>query len=136
MGRRLPPFAAIKAFEAADASLRARKPMIELDVGGFLCGIRFNNRSLAPLDMPYEHMNRFYQAYREFATVLERDTACIVFRMQPGDLFIVDNRRVLHGRRAFAAGGRRHLQGCYADVDGLESRIRVLARAETAPAEP
>ena len=44
----------------------------------------------------------------------------------PGDLFIVDNRRVLHGRKAFATAGGRHLQGCYADLDGLLSTLAVL----------
>ncbi|WP_422326832.1 TauD/TfdA family dioxygenase, partial [Trebonia sp.] len=32
---------------------------------------------------------------------------------------IFDNTRVLHARTAFAATGERHLQGCYADLDGL-----------------
>ncbi len=49
------------------------------------------------------------------------------FRLAPGDLFIVDNRRVLHGRRGFG-GGRRHLQGTYADADSLTSTLRVLER--------
>jgi gamma-butyrobetaine dioxygenase len=57
---------------------------------------------------------------------LLHDPAFIVgFRLRPGDLFIVDNRRVLHGRRGFA-GGRRHLQGAYADMDSLLSKLRVL----------
>ncbi|MDP9262638.1 MAG: TauD/TfdA family dioxygenase, partial [Actinomycetota bacterium] len=46
-----------------------------------------------------------------------------------GDLFIVDNLRVLHGRTGYAAsGGERHLQGCYADRDGLRSTLAVLSR--------
>jgi [2-(trimethylamino)ethyl]phosphonate dioxygenase len=45
--------------------------------------------------------------------------------LRPGDLFVVDNRRVLHGRRGFGSG-RRHLQGAYADKDGLLSKLRVL----------
>ena len=40
--------------------------------------------------------------------------------------FIVDNRRVLHARKAFASAGERHLQGCYADQDGLLSTLAVL----------
>ena len=40
-----------------------------------------------------------------------------------------DNRRVLHGRAAFAQGsGRRHFQGCYIEREEVESRIRVLER--------
>ena len=34
------------------------------------------------------------------------------FRLDPGDLYIVDNTRVVHGRTEFVAEGNRHLQGC------------------------
>jgi gamma-butyrobetaine dioxygenase len=37
-----------------------------------------------------------------------------------------DNTRILHARTAFTAAGERHLQGCYADLDGLESTLEVL----------
>jgi gamma-butyrobetaine dioxygenase len=41
----------------------------------------------------------------------------------------MDNLRVLHGRTGFAADeGERHLQGCYADRDGLRSTLEVLRR--------
>ena len=35
-----------------------------------------------------------------------------------------------HGRTSFdpGVGGRRHMQGCYADRDSLDSKIRVLAK--------
>jgi alpha-ketoglutarate-dependent taurine dioxygenase len=44
---------------------------------------------------------------------------------KPGDLFIVDNRRIPHGHRGFSSG-RRHLQGAYADADALMSKLGVL----------
>jgi alpha-ketoglutarate-dependent taurine dioxygenase len=56
------------------------------------------------------------------------------FKLDPGDLFIVDNLRMLHGRTAFSGAGQRHLQGCYADTDALRSRLAVLSRASAAPA--
>ncbi|MDX1402138.1 MAG: TauD/TfdA family dioxygenase, partial [Kiloniellales bacterium] len=49
------------------------------------------------------------------------------FKLEPGECFIVDNTRVLHGRRGYSAtGGTRWLQGCYADKDGLLSTLNVL----------
>jgi alpha-ketoglutarate-dependent taurine dioxygenase len=51
------------------------------------------------------------------------------FKLEPGDLFLVDNLRVLHGRTGFSAAGQRHLQGCYADRDSLYSRLAVLNRS-------
>ena len=52
----------------------------------------------------------------------------MTFKAGPGDLFIVDNQRVLHGRKTVGGSGRRHLQGCYADKDSLLSTLRVLER--------
>lgn len=115
-------------FASADAVLEARARMITLDDRGEVAEIRFNNRSIAALDLPVEVMGAFYGAYRRFAEILRRPALEVSFKLAPGELFIVDNRRVLHGRRAIAASGRRHLQGCYADMDGLRSTLAVLER--------
>ena len=45
-----------------------------------------------------------------------------------GDLYIVDNHRVMHGRTGFSSGGARHLQSCYIERDELASRLAVLER--------
>ena len=51
------------------------------------------------------------------------------FRLGPGDCVIFDNTRILHARTAFAdAPADRHLQGCYADLDGFASNLAVLRR--------
>lgn len=52
-----------------------------------------------------------------------------MFHLDPGDVAVFDNLRVLHARTAFAGEGVRRLQGCYADRDALFSRLGVLARA-------
>lgn len=112
---------------SANVRLRARRPMIELNPDGELIGIRFNNRSAAPLvDVPYDRMADYYAAYRHFAAIIERDELAVEFRLEPGTLFIVDNTRVLHGRKAFSGSGSRWLQGCYADKDGLLSTLATL----------
>lgn len=115
-------------FRDGSADLQARAPLIETDDRGLVIAVRYNNRSIAPPDLPFEAMTAWYEAYRAFAGILGRRDLEVGFKLGPGDLFIVDNRRVLHGRKAYggARGGRRHLQGCYADRDALLSRIRVL----------
>ena len=52
-------------------------------------------------------------------------------RLRPGDCAVFDNTRVLHARTGFDRGGRRHLQGCYADLHGVESAVAVGERATT-----
>jgi len=124
------------AYADATAVLRATGPMIGLDPRGRIRQIRFNGRSLAPVRLPAAQAREFYAAYRAFAEVVTGPDAMATARLAPGDCVIFDNTRILHGRTAFADGGgsggrgnaRRHLQGCYADLDGLASTVAVLAR--------
>ena len=116
-------------FSDGEADLATEQPILTLDVRGDVTAIRLNNRSKAPLRIDPALVEDWYAAYRAFARMLEDPAWQIRFKLEPGDLFVVDNRRVLHGRTAFAGTGQRHLQGCYADMDGLRSRLAVLERA-------
>jgi gamma-butyrobetaine dioxygenase len=111
---------------AGGVHLSAKMPTIEMTPEGTLRAVRFNNRSAAPLDLPHAVMADYYRAYRRFAAILERPALEVSFKLAPGELFIVDNTRVLHGRKGYAGSGTRHLQGCYADKDGLLSTLLVL----------
>ena len=117
---------------AGDGStnLRARRPIIELAPDGELTAIRFNNRSLAAVtDVPFARMDAWYAAYRRLSEIVDDPAMQATFRLAPGECFLVDNTRVLHARRAYSGSGRRWLQGCYADKDGLLSRLAVLTAA-------
>ncbi len=107
--------------------LRAKRPMIELGPDGELIAIRFNNRSAAAFrDVPYQAMEAYYAAYRRFAELVEDPEMEVTFKLKPGELFIVDNTRVLHARKSFSGSGKRWLQGCYADKDGLLSTLAAI----------
>lgn len=108
--------------------LHSTRPMIELAPDGELIAVRFNNRSAAPFTrIPFEVMADYYAAYRHFAEIIERPSGEIHFKLDAGQLFIVDNTRIMHSRKGFSAGGQRWLRGCYADKDGLRSTLSVLA---------
>ena len=114
------------------AELRASLPLIQLSPGGRVRGVRFNNRSMRPLRRPYPEVTAFYAAYRRWAELLARPERQLNLRLAPGDCLVVDNTRVLHARTAFsmsAGSPGRHLQGCYADLDGLASTLAVLSRS-------
>jgi gamma-butyrobetaine dioxygenase len=61
-------------------------------------------------------------------TILLRPELTLHFSLEPGDCVVFDNTRLMHSRTGFTATGERHLQGCYADLDGVESTVAVLAR--------
>lgn len=89
---------------SAGIRLRSKRPLIELGPDGELIAIRFNNRSAAAFtDIPYDDMEGFYAAYRRFAERAEDRLMEATFKLRPGELFIVDNTRVLHARRHFPA---------------------------------
>ena len=146
-------FAAATAFRAADpegfdvivrtavpfgyldngADLRACAPLIGLTPRGRIAGVRFNNRSAQALQAPYAEVTAFYGAYRRWPDLLAEPRRQLNLRLGPGDCLIFDNTRILHARTAFtmsADSAGRHLQGCYADLDGLASTLAVLRRTE------
>jgi gamma-butyrobetaine dioxygenase len=112
-----------------DADLEAETPVLSRDVRGDLVAVHYNTRSAQPFRLADELVEPYYGAYQAFGRMLDSPEYRVRLRLEPGDLFIVDNLRVLHGRTAYAPGaGERHLQGCYADRDGLSSRLAVLGR--------
>ena len=116
-----------------ETELRASLPLIQLSPSGRVRGVRFNNRSMRPLRRPYAEVTAFYAAYRRWAELLAQPGRQLTVRLAPGDCLVFDNTRVLHARTAFSMSPRssgRHLQGCYADLDGLASTLAVLTREE------
>ncbi|HEX5298129.1 MAG TPA: TauD/TfdA family dioxygenase [Streptosporangiaceae bacterium] len=116
-----------------ETELRACQPLIELSPRGRVRGVRFNNRSMGPLRGSYAGITAFYAAYRRWAELLAEPGRQLNLRLAPGDCLVFDNTRVLHARTAFslsAGSPGRHLQGCYADLDGLASTLAVLKRKE------
>ncbi len=121
-------------FQDATVDLAADRAMIEVDAREQFRAIYYNDRAIAPLPFRGTVLRNYYAAYRQLAELIDDTDRRVTYRLQPGDLVLFDNTRVLHGRTAFsmeAAGGHsavRHLQGCYVDADGLYSSLAVLSR--------
>jgi len=88
-------------------------PIIKLDVAGEVSDLYFSHKNFG-LNIPFEQMEAFYEAYTAFAGYLKNPAYQYWFRMEPGDCQIVQNFRVLHGRKAFdPSSGPRHLEIAY-----------------------
>lgn len=111
--------------QADGRDLRCQAPIIELDWLDQPRQIRFCNRSMQPLQLPEAIMETYYAAYRRFSELAVRDDLVVRLRLQPGDLLMFDNHRVLHGRSALPAAGERLLQGCFIARDGLFSTLEI-----------
>jgi alpha-ketoglutarate-dependent taurine dioxygenase len=120
-------------YEDRTTSLSNDAPLIEVGYQRDVRAVRFNSRSMQPLRLQpgesIEELAVWHRAYLRFAQLLAEPSLQVRFHLEPGELFLVDNRRVLHGRTAYGTEhGHRHLQGCYADIDGLRSTLAVLDR--------
>ncbi|MEE3325943.1 MAG: TauD/TfdA family dioxygenase [Myxococcota bacterium] len=79
-------------------------------------------------DMDEEEIPVAYRAVRRFHQLACDDRFQIRHRMEEGEVLVLDNRRILHGRDAFPSAGARHFRGCYMDQDEVNSCFRVLER--------
>lgn len=114
-------------FHDPDWDVQWSAPTIALDKRGNLQEIRFHAALTAPLDLDFEDVLPFYRAYRAFTEIVRKPRNILALKLQPGDLLVFNNRRVLHGRAAFNPdSGPRHLQGCYVDNDSVLSKRRTL----------
>ena len=108
---------------------RWSSPLIALDQHGTVSEIRYANFLRGPIDAPTGKMSTIYEALRLFQAMTREERFRIERRLNPGDMWIFDNRRVMHARREFdPQSGARHLQGVYVDRDEVSSKIRVLPR--------
>ena len=116
-------------FRDTDTELVRSSSLIEVDGTGGLQAINFSPRlDYVPLLQPQE-LTAYFKARKALDQLLRSPKYELRFLLNSGDLMMMDNRRLLHGRTAFdPREGLRHLQGCYIDVDGPRSEYRVLRR--------
>jgi gamma-butyrobetaine dioxygenase len=80
-------------------------------------------------------VGEYYRAHRAFSSLMV-DPAVVSrwgleLRLVPGDILAFNQRRFLHGRRAFTSAGgggegARWLQGCYVRADDFANKYRTL----------
>lgn len=92
-----------------------------------------------PFQAPYEYsfgrqteLTERFESYLKAIQILNRtlnDPASIFeLRLEPGQCVIMNNRRIVHGRKAFdVEHGERWLRGAYLGVDAFDSAWRVMA---------
>ena len=104
-------------------------PAISLTKDDDFNDIRFSVATMDTLDCHPNIMEKVYKAHHRFGNLLHDDKFQIKFRLEPGDIFSFNNRRLLHGRTEFDPNsGRRHLQGYYMDRDEIIGRLNYLKK--------
>ena len=103
--------------------------MIQLDEDGNFKQVRFSPRlDFVPL-LDKEKLELYYSARKKISELYNSDKYRIEFKLSKGDLLMMDNHRLLHGRTMYDANeGNRFLQGCYIDYDSTEGKLKHLKR--------
>ena len=104
-------------------------PALSLTKDGDYNDVRFSVATMDTLDCHPDLMEKVYNAHHIFGNLLHDDRFQIKFRLEPGDIYSFNNRRVLHGRTEFDPNsGHRHLQGYYIDRDEIIGRLKYLKK--------
>lgn len=105
--------------------VRAEGPVFSFNTDGEMTMFRYNNDDRAALDnMSYEQIREFYTYIPDLLRTMRDPALGLKIKLNVGDMLVVQNQRVLHGREAFV--GMRNLVGAYIDRDDFESKARVL----------
>lgn len=92
---------------------------------GNLIQIRFNPYDRAPLcTVPPANMRQFYSSYAALTNIIHDSSNELWMKLTPGNVLLVNNWRVLHGRSGFT--GKRIVSGCYLPRDEWTSKARVM----------
>ena len=117
------------ANKAKTSDYRIESPIIRHNNKGEVDEIRWTCWLRSPLRGSLTEMNNFYEAQKKFYKLVNSDQFKVEFKLNPGDMICMDNRRILHGRTRFSeTRGERWLRGCYLERDELQSALRVVRR--------
>ena len=99
--------------------------MFSVSKDGDVRKVKFNNYDRGTLNnLSIQEVKDFYEYLPILYETFRRDDLILRHTLKEGQMVIVDNWRVLHGREEFE--GYRNLRGCYIGRDDVDSKCRVL----------
>ena len=116
-------------FKDQSVVLESWAEMIQLDKNNEFKQVRFSPRlDFVPL-LEKKKLELFYSARKKISELYNSDDYRLEFKLNSGDLLMMDNHRLLHGRTSYNVNeGNRFLQGCYIDYDSTEGKLKHLKR--------
>ena len=98
--------------------LFVERPVINTNFRGEVIRVHFNHRASGPFHVPTCLMESYYDAYRMFDCLLNEPKHQLRFALEPGEVVVMDNHRILQGRLGVSDQQDRQLQVCYVESVG------------------
>ena len=103
--------------------LEASRPILRHDSDGQLMQVTFNNYDRKTVRLAETDMRHLYSGIRYLDRLYNDSAYQWRYQLQPGQMLIFDNWRVLHGRGAFQ--GKRKMAGAYLNREDYLSALRM-----------
>jgi len=104
-------------------------PFIQVGLDGNVTQVRFHGRSDRVPAVDPDLLDVFFRARRRFFELVTDEANQLRFKLQRGEMFMIDNHRIIHSRTAFKLEtGSRHMRQAYIDRDVVSSRQKTLRR--------
>lgn len=111
------------------AILQDSSHFIDLADDGTIDHVRFHGRSDRVPALDPDLLDAFFEARRVYSAAISDPVNQVRFKLQSGEMFMIDNFRVIHSRTAFKLEtGSRHMRQAYLDRDVVASRQKTLLR--------
>lgn len=120
-----------------DGSYRSRKIVFPVNEKGEVVDVYLNHDDRRPLDSqsqieiqsasgcdPNEAVAKFYNAIRHLHNLIYGDQFVYELILAPGQLLVINNRRLFHGRKEFS--GYRKLCGAISNREDYQSTLELL----------
>jgi gamma-butyrobetaine dioxygenase len=109
-------------YESPSLVLVNRTPIIRLDASGEITELVYSQKNMVLRGRATD--SDAISAIKKLAAMLADPFYELSFKLEPGQCLMMENSRVLHGRRAFQAAGKRHLHNCYILWDHIVGSYR------------
>ncbi|WP_424098160.1 TauD/TfdA family dioxygenase [Moorena producens] len=106
--------------------LSNQTPILKLNQKGEVSEVYFSHKNFNP-NLTFDKVESFYEAYKTFFKYLKSPDYQYCFRLKAGDCLMVQNFRILHGRKAYDTKyGTRHLEGGFLDWEYFKGRQKFM----------
>ena len=109
-------------YKGDGSNLQACRPILRHDHEGRLIQVTFNNYDRAPMRLAEPQMTQLYSGIRYLDTLFNSSNFQWRYQLEPGEMLVFDNWRLLHGRGAFH--GKRKMAGAYLNREDYLSALR------------